>query len=86
MAGEIDVTIVGHAARLMFQGDRIVLCCNDLKSTVGIMRAPTPDLKPLGKLFSFSEIAFDVQIGDRKPLEIFPEPGRLARWFSPKVR
>jgi hypothetical protein len=86
MAGEIDVTIVGHAAKLIFQGDHIVLRCADVRTAFAIMKAPTPDVKPLGKLLSFSEIGLVAHVGKRKPFEIFPNPGRVTRWLSPKVR
>lgn len=86
MAGEIDVTIVGHVAKLMFQGDRIALCCADLRTALAILKVPTPNMKLLGKLLLFSEISLFAQVGKRKPLEIFPKPGRVARWLSPQIR
>jgi hypothetical protein len=86
MAGEIDVAIAGHVAKLMFFGDRIVLRFADYRSAVALMRIPTPDLKILGKLLAFSNIGLMAHVGNRKPREIFPNPSRITRWLSPKVR
>ena len=86
MAGEIDVAIVGHDAKLVFLGDHIVLRVADYLTAVAIMRTTTPDLIPLGKLLAFSETGLKVHVGNRKPMEIFPNPSRIARWLSPKIR
>ena len=42
MAGEIDVAIVGHNAKLVFLGDHVVFRCTDYLSAVAFMRTPTP--------------------------------------------
>ena len=86
MAGEIDLANAGRSAKLVFLGDHIVLSVGDYKSAVAFSRAPTPNLERLGNLLSFSIIGLHVQIGNRKPVEIHPNPTRLARWFSSKVR
>merc|ERR1712188_9439 len=86
MAGELDVTIVGHAARLIFQSDHITLRCADVRTAFAIARAPTPNLGPLGKLLTFSELRVLASVGNTKPFEIFPNPSRVIRWLSPRVR
>ncbi len=86
MAGEIDVAIVGHNGKLVFLGDHVVFRCTDYLSAVAFMRTPTPNLRPLGKLMAFSETGLKVHIGNRRPIEIFPNPNRIARWLSPKIR
>lgn len=86
MAGELELAVVGRTARLNFLSDHIVLHIADYRSAAAIMRVPTPDLGPLGKLLNFSEMKILAQVGKRKPMEIFPNPGRIARWLSPKVR
>jgi len=86
MVGEIDVKIVGHAAKLIFQGDHIVIRFSDVRTAFAIVRAPTPNLKPLGNLLTFSKIGLVAHVGKRKRFEIFPNPSRVARWLSPKVR
>ena len=86
MAGELELAVAGRTARLNFLSDHIVLQIADYRSAAALVRVPTPDLGPLGKLLNFSEMKVLAQVGKRKPIEIFPDPGRLARWLSPKVR
>ena len=86
MAGEIDIAIVGHDAKLVFSGDHVEFRVADYLSAVAFMRTPTPNLKPLGKLMAFSETGLKVHIGNRKPIEILPNPNRIARWLIPKIR
>ena len=86
MAGEIDVTIVGRAAKLIFQGDHIVLRCTDVRTAFAIMKAPTPNLEPLGNLLTVSKIGLMACVGEGKPFQIFPGASRVARWISSKVR
>lgn len=86
MAGEIDVTIVGHAAKLIFQDDHIILRCADVRTAFAIMRSSTPSLKPLRGLLKFSKIGLLARVGEWKPIEIFPGPSRVALWLIPKVR
>ena len=85
MAGEIDVTIVGRAAKLI-QGDHIVLRCTDVRTALEIMKDPSPNLKPLGNLLTFSKTVLMACVGEVKPFQICPGPSRVARWISPKVR
>lgn len=86
MAGELEIAVVGRTARLNFLSDHIVLQIADYRSAAAIIRVPTPDLGPLGKLLNFSEMKILAQVGKRKPIDIFPKPARIARWLSPKVR
>jgi hypothetical protein len=50
MAGEIDIAVVGHDAKLVFLGDHIVFRISDYLSAVAFMRAPMPDLKTARKI------------------------------------
>lgn len=86
MAGELGLAVAGRTARLNFLSDHIVLQIADYRSAAAIMRVPTPDLGPLGKLLNFSEMRILAQVGKRKPMEIYPNPARFARWLSPKIR
>ena len=86
MAGELELAVAGRTARLNFLSDHIVLQIADYRSAAALVRVPTPDLGLLGKLLNFSEMKVLAQVGKRKPIEIFPDPGRIARWLSPKVR
>jgi hypothetical protein len=86
MAGEIVLAIAGRTAKLVFLGDHIVLSVGDYLTAVAFSRFPSPNLSRLGRLLAFSEIGLQVQVGNRKPVEIYPNPSRSARWLSPKIR
>jgi hypothetical protein len=86
MVGVLDVTIAGHKVKIEFLGDYILFQFADYSTARSIMNQPTPSLKPIGKLLSFSQIGLKARVGRRKPIELFPQPSWIVRWLSPSIR
>lgn len=86
MVGELDVAIAGHRATIVFLSEQILFRFVDYKTARAIVNRPLPSLRPLGKLLSFSEIELKAQVGNRKPIELFPQPNWIVRWLSPTIR
>ena len=86
MVGEIEVATAGQHATIVFLSDYILFRFPSLKSARVITGQPLPNLAVAGKLLALSEIALKAQIGDRKPVELFPKPSWLVRILSPAIR
>ena len=86
MVGEIEVVTADQHATIEFLSDHILFRFPDLKSARVITGQPMPNLKVAGKLLAFSEIVLEAQIGNRKPVELFPKPSWLVKTLSPAIR
>ena len=85
MVGEVNVAIAGQNATIQFLNDQIVLEISDYKTAWKIMKTPMPNLSLAARLLSFSEIGLMTRIGNRKPVELFPEPSWIVRLLSPSI-
>lgn len=86
MVGELDVAIAGQEATIHFLNDQVLLRFADYRSALAIVNQAMPNPKLVGKLLSFIEIGLRAQVGKRRPIELFPQPSLIVRWFSPAVR
>lgn len=86
MVGELDVAIADQKATVVFQNDQIVFCFSDFKTVRRFVNRPLPNLRPVGKLLAFTEIALKLQVGKRKPIALFPRPNWVVRWLSRAIR
>ena len=86
MVGELDVEIADQKATIEFLNDHVLFRFADYKTARAVVGRPLPSLVRIGRLLTWSEIGLKAQIGRRKPIELFPEPGWIVRWLSPAVR
>ena len=86
MVGGMDLETAGQNLTVKFLGEEILLCFGDLKAAREIIGQPMPSLRLIGKLLSFSELRLKAKVGERKPIELFPEPSWVVRLLSPAIR
>ena len=86
MVGELDVVIAGQKATILFLRDHVVLRFAGYRSALAVASRLIPRPKQIGKLLALSEIGLGVQIGKRRQIELYPQPGLLVRWLTPAVR
>jgi hypothetical protein len=86
MVGELDVSIADQPLTIEFLGDTILFKMKSLRSAAAVARIPSPDLKPLGKLLAFGQMKVAAKVGDRRPIELFPQPGWLVKIIAPRFR
>ena len=86
MVGELHVAIADQTATIEFLRDRILFHFADYATARVIVKRPLPSLAPLARLLSLSAIGLQAQIGNRKPIELFPRPSWIVRLLSPAVR
>jgi len=86
MVGELEVAIVDRKMTIDLLGDQILLRFPDYASVRAVMKQPFPSLGLAGKLLSFSQIGLQVEVGKRKPIELFPRPSWITKLLSSDVR
>ena len=86
MVGELDIQTAGQKMVADFQGDKIVLRFDGLRSAKRIAGQPLPSTQLLGKVLSFSGHSVFAQIGDYRPIMLFPDPGWMVKWLSKPVK
>ena len=85
MVGELEVAIADQHATVEFCSDEILVRFASFLEAVAAMRRPLPKTNFIGRLLRASELKLSVQIGNRKPFEVFPKSNRLFRWISPSL-
>jgi hypothetical protein len=86
MVGELDVASAGQTATIEFLRDRILLHFADYASARAISGCILPSPAAIGRLLSFGDIGLMAQIGNRKSVQLFPQPSWIVRLLSPAIR
>ncbi len=86
MVGELDVAIADQTATISLTNEKIVFHISDFKTARALLKTRVPDWSLGGRLLRKLGAVVYVQIGQRKPVEIFPRPGWVVRLLSPAIR
>ena len=86
MIGELDLAQAGRNAQIQFNEDTVLIRFPDYRTAIGMVWAPMPSLDRLGVPMKFGSVVLKAQIGDRRPLELFPKPHWIVNLLSPSVR
>ena len=84
--GSLDAACSGRKTSIEIGADRVLFKIADLKSVLFWREVPIPQPRLLIWMLNLAELKLYAQIGQRKPIELFPKPNWIVRWSSPAVR
>ena len=86
LVGSIDASCAGQTAVIDFEGDRVVVRFPDYRTAGKMQLTTVPNPALFARVLRFSGQSVFAQVGSRREMELFPNPGWIARLLSPQLR
>ena len=83
LAGSVEASGAGQSVIIEFADNRVLVRVSGLWSAWRLRKTNFVGLRSLLVFLADSGISLDGQVASREPVQLFPEPGRLARLFLP---
>lgn len=86
MVGELTLATTNQSIKIELSGETIRLILADFSTAWGVSKQPLMNVSTLRQLLSSAGLTLQLQVGGRKPIELFPKPSWILRLLSPLVR